>query len=62
MRIFKTAPQLLLLFIATFIASCAYEPVDGNVEPDPDSGENGSLEFLKQILMVVPGQQKKLKR
>jgi len=47
MRILKTAPQLILLFIATLIASCAYEPVDGNVEPDPDSGGNGESGVFK---------------
>lgn len=47
MRILKTAPQLILLFLATFIASCTYEPVDGNVEPDPDSGGNGESGVFK---------------
>lgn len=47
MRILKTAPQLIVLFIATLIASCTYEPVDGNVEPDPDSGGNGESGVFK---------------
>lgn len=47
MRILKTAPQLILLFLATFIASCTYEPVDGNVEPDPDSGGNAESGVFK---------------
>src|SRR5215217_9712601 len=47
MKILKTAPQLLLLFIATFISSCTYEPVDGAVEPDPDSGGNGESGVFK---------------
>lgn len=47
MRILKTAPQLILLFIATLIASCTYEPVDGNVEPDPDSGGNAESGVFK---------------
>lgn len=47
MRILKTAPQLILLFLVTLIASCTYEPVDGNVEPDPDSGGNGESGIFK---------------
>lgn len=47
MRILKTAPQLIVLFITTLIASCTYEPVDGNVEPDPDSGGNGEYGVFK---------------
>ena len=47
MRILKTTPQLILLFITTLIASCTYEPVDGSVEPDPDSGGNGESGVFK---------------
>lgn len=47
MRILKTTPQLILLFIATLIASCTYEPVDGSVEPDPNSGGNGESGVFK---------------
>lgn len=41
MKILKTAPQLLLLFLATLIASCTYEPVDGTVELLPNSEGSG---------------------
>lgn len=61
MRILKNAPQLILLFIATLIASCTYEPVDGSVEPYPDSVGNAEFGVLKQTLMVIPGLQKKPK-
>ncbi|MFA9195705.1 DUF6252 family protein [Flavobacterium sp. FBOR7N2.3] len=47
MKILKTAPKLILLFIATLIASCTYEPVDGTVEPDPNSGGNGESGIFK---------------
>lgn len=47
MRILKTAPQLILLFITTLIISCTYEPVDGTVEPDPDLGGNTSSGVFK---------------
>ena len=47
MRILKTAPQLIVLFIATLIASCTYEPIDGNVEPDPNSGGNAESGVFK---------------
>ncbi|OYX85816.1 MAG: hypothetical protein B7Y83_03510 [Flavobacteriales bacterium 32-34-25] len=40
MRIFKGKIQFAILFLVTLITSCTYEPVDGTVEPDPDSGGN----------------------
>ena len=41
MKILKTTPQLILLFFATLVASCTYEPVDGTVESVPDSEGSG---------------------
>jgi hypothetical protein len=38
MRILKNTPQLILLVLVTLFASCTYEPVDGTVESNPDTG------------------------
>lgn len=43
MKIVKSTSQLILLFLVTLFVSCTYEPVDGTVEPMPDSGSNSGV-------------------
>jgi PBP1b-binding outer membrane lipoprotein LpoB len=38
MNLFKTKSQFLVLFLAILFASCVYEPIDGTVDPDSNSG------------------------
>lgn len=45
MRILKSTPQLILLFLVTLFASCTYEPVDGTVDSTPDTGSVSSGVF-----------------
>lgn len=45
MKIAQFKPQFFVLFLAALFASCVYEPIDGTVEPDPDSGGNTSGVF-----------------
>lgn len=47
MRIFKYKSQFLVLFLLTLLTACVYEPIDGTVEPDPDSGGTASSGVFK---------------
>lgn len=66
MKSLKNKLQLLVLFLLTFLTSCVYEPIDGTVEGDPDTGGtvssgvfkadfNGKTWTAKETQVVISG-------